>query len=83
MTWHSPHKRRRSGAGHPAEHGKTSRPGYRTAVNTRVFLAFLQDRSEVRTDSVTSGSPNCGRGADGAVFAGIWMHSPRRLLLNA
>jgi hypothetical protein len=31
---------------------------FRTAVITRVFPAFLQHRSEVRTATVTSGSPN-------------------------
>jgi hypothetical protein len=36
----------------------------RTGVNTRVFPAFLQDRSEVRAATVNSGSPNGGRGAD-------------------
>src|ERR1700681_2176572 len=47
----------------------------RTDVNTRVFPAFPQDRSEVRTATVNSGSPNGGRGADLAIFAGIWTHS--------
>jgi hypothetical protein len=37
-------------------------------VNTRAFPAFLQDRSEVRTATVTLRSPNSGRGADVAIF---------------
>ena len=54
-----------------------------TGVNIRVFPALLQDRREVPTATGTSGSPNGGRGADLAIFPGIWTHSSRRLLLNA
>ena len=38
-------------------------------MNTRVFPAFLQDRSEVWTATVNSGSPNGGRRVDLATFA--------------
>jgi len=31
----------------------------------------------------SSGSPNAGRGADLAIFTGIWTHSSCRLRLNA
>ena len=55
----------------------------RTGVSIGVFPAFQQDRSAVRTATVTSGSPDDGRGADLAIFAGIWTHSSRRLPLNA
>src|SRR5450756_664293 len=48
----------------------------RTAVNTRGFPGSLQGRSAIRTATVTSGSPDGGRGADLAFFAGIWTHSP-------
>jgi len=46
------------------------------------FPTFLQDRHEVRTVIGTSGSPHGGRGSDLAIFAGIWTHGSRRLLLN-
>ena len=44
-------------------------------MNIRVFPAFLQDRHEVQTAAGPSGNPNAGRGADLAIFAGIWTHS--------
>ena len=47
----------------------------RTGVSISVFPTFQQDRSAVRTATVTSGSPDDGRGADLAIFAGIWTHS--------
>ena len=50
----------------------------RPAVNTRGFPDSLQGRSAIRTATVTSGSPNSGRGADLAIFAGIWTHSSHR-----
>jgi hypothetical protein len=43
-------------------------------VNVRAFLAFLQDRSEVWTATITLGSTNNGRGVDLAIFAGIWTY---------
>src|ERR1035437_5125236 len=52
-------------------------------ADVRGFPAFRQDRSEFRTATVTSGGPNGGRGADLAIFAGIWTHSSHRQLLNA
>jgi hypothetical protein len=55
---------------------RDSPDGSRTGVNIRVFPAFLEDRSEVRTATVNSGSPNGGRGADLAIFAGIFGPTP-------
>jgi hypothetical protein len=52
----------------------------RSGVNIHVFPAFLQDSREVRTATSASGSPNGGRGADLAIFPGIWVHSSHRLL---
>ena len=51
-----------------------------TGVNIRAFPAFPQDSREVRTATGASGSPNGGRGADLAIFPGIWTHSSRRAL---
>ena len=42
------------------------------------FTALPQDRREVPTLTGRSGSPNGGRAADLAIFAGIWTHSSRR-----
>ena len=69
--------------GRETDINRDSPDGPRTGVNTRVFPAFRQDRSEVRTATVNSGSPNGGRGADLAIFAGIWTHSSHLSLLNA
>src|SRR5450759_1198373 len=55
----------------------------RIGADIRGFPAFRQDRSEFRTATVTSDGPNGGRGADLAIFAGIWTHSSHRQLLNA
>jgi hypothetical protein len=55
----------------------------RTSMNIHAFPAFLQDRRGVQTTSSASGSPNVGRGADLAIFPGIWAHASYRLLLNA
>jgi hypothetical protein len=55
----------------------------RSAMNIRVFLALLQDGRELRTATDTSGIQNGGRVANLAIFAGIWTHSSRRLLVNA
>src|SRR5450759_4923116 len=55
----------------------------RIGADVRGFPAFRQDRSEFRTATVTSDGPNGGRGADLAIFAGIWTHSSHRQLLNA
>jgi hypothetical protein len=52
-------------------------------MNIRGFPAFLQDRREVQTATGTSGSPNGGRGANLAIFLGIWTHASYWLLLNA
>jgi hypothetical protein len=49
----------------------------------RALPAFLQDRSEVWTATVTLGSTNEGRGVDLGVFAAFWTYSSCRLLLNA
>ena len=40
-------------------------------------------RRELRTATDTSGIQNGGRVANLAMFAGIWTHSSRRLLVNA
>jgi hypothetical protein len=48
-----------------------------------LFLRFWQHRLAARTTAVIPGTPNGGRGADLAIFAVIWTHSPCRLLLNA
>jgi hypothetical protein len=61
---------------------RDSPDGSLTGVDTHVFPAFPQDRSAVRAATVNSGSPNGGRGADLAIFAGIWTHSSHRQLLN-
>ena len=55
----------------------------RTVLDIRDFRGLLQGRREVRTAIVISGSPDDGRGADLAIFAGIWTHSSHRLLLSA
>src|SRR5665811_765828 len=52
----------------------------RIGADIRGFPAFRQDRSEFRTATVTSDGPNGGRGADLAIFAGIWTHSSHRQL---
>jgi len=57
------------------ESSRDSPDGSRTVINTRVFPASPQDRSEVRIATVTSGSPGVSRWADLAIFAGIWTHS--------
>jgi hypothetical protein len=51
-------------------------------MNIRAFPAFLQDRRGVQTTSSASGSPNVGRGADLAIFPGIWAHASHRLSLE-
>jgi hypothetical protein len=51
--------------------------------NFGAFPSFWQDRLAARTTAVASGSPNGDRGVDLAIFAGIWTHSSRRLLLSA
>ena len=61
---------------------RDSPDGSRTGVNIGAFPTFLQDRREVRTVIGTSGSPHGGRGSDLGIFAGIWTHGSRRLLLN-
>jgi len=55
----------------------------RTGVNSSSFPACLEYICEVRTAAGTWGSRKGGRGADLAIFTGIWTHSCRRLLLNA
>ncbi len=57
--------------------------GSRSDVNIRVFVTFLQDRSEVWSTTDSLGSVNDRRGLDLAIFAGIWTHSSRRLFVNA
>jgi hypothetical protein len=54
----------------------------RAGVHIGAFPAFQQDRCEVWTATSTSGSPNGGRASNLAIFAGIWTHGSRRLLLN-
>src|ERR1019366_8772535 len=53
-----------------------------TGLDIRAFPAFPQDSREVRTATGASGSPDGGRGADLAIFAGIWTHSSHQSLLN-
>src|SRR5450759_670710 len=55
----------------------------RTVLDIRDFRGILQGSREVRTAIVISGSPDDGRGADLAIFAGIGTHSSHRLLLSA
>jgi len=47
------------------------------------FSALLQDGRELRTATDTSVIQNGGRVANLAIFAAIWTHSSRRLLVNA
>jgi hypothetical protein len=54
----------------------------RAGVHIGAFPAFQQDRREVWTATGTSGRPNDGRASNLAIFAGIWTHGSRRLLLN-
>jgi hypothetical protein len=54
-----------------------------TALNICAFPTLLQDQREVQTATVISGSRNGGRGADLAIFAGIWTHASCPLLLGA
>ena len=56
--------------------------GSRSDVNIRAFVAFLQDRNEVWSATVTLGNTNDRRGIDLAIFASIWTHSSCRVLLN-
>ena len=62
---------------------RDSPDGSHTGVNARLFPALPQDRREVPTATVNSGSPNGDRGADLAFLAGIWTHFSHRVLLNA
>jgi hypothetical protein len=62
---------------------RDSRDDSRTGVNIRAFPALQQDCREVWMATSSSGSPNDGRGADLAIFTGIWTHSSGRLRLNA
>src|SRR5450759_2488102 len=66
-----------------ADFNRDSPDDSRIGADVRGFPAFRQDRSEFRTATVTSDGPNGGRGADLAIFAGIWTHSSHRQLLNA
>jgi len=52
-------------------------------VNIGIFSAPLQDRREVWTATSISGSPNGGRAADLANFAGTWTYCSRRSDLHA
>ena len=54
-----------------------------TPKRTQRFSGLLQDWREVWMATSSSGSPDDGRGADLAIFTGIWTHSSCRLLLNA
>ena len=40
-----------------------------------IFLAPCKAKAQFGTATATSGSPDGGRGADLAIFAGIWAHS--------
>jgi hypothetical protein len=62
---------------------RDSPDGCRSDLNIRAFAAFLQDKSEVWSATVILGNTNDRRGVDLAIFAGIWTHSSRRLLVNA
>src|ERR1035441_364006 len=53
-----------------------------TGLDIRGFPGSLRGRSAIRTATVTSGSPDGGRGADLAFFAGIWTHSPPSVALE-
>ena len=55
----------------------------RLGVNICAFPAFPQDRRAVSTVTSALGSSDGVRGADLAIFLGIWAHSCRWLLLNA
>src|SRR5665647_2729539 len=44
----------------------------RTGLDILDFPGSLQGKSAIRTATATSGSPDGGRGADLAIFAGIW-----------
>jgi hypothetical protein len=59
------------------------RMSFGSAMIIRVFSALLQDGRELRTATDASGIQNGGRVANLAIFAGIWTHSSRRLLVNA
>ena len=55
----------------------------RSAMNIRVFRPYYKTDASSGRLPTTSGIQNGGRVANLAIFAGIWTHSSRRLLVNA